>query len=115
MKISANNIKNILCNLPHAFDKLYWSMADTTYEEELFLAIIKAYKIPKEEAIKLQSKIFPGNKILKQILKEEIVECMGCYGKGYIGVSFYGSYENKYNGEGKGTTLINLKYETNKD
>jgi len=94
-KISAKTIKSILDKLPHAFDYPYWNMADTTYKEELFLAIILTYKIPKEEALKLQSKVFPRNKLLRQILKEEVIECMGCYGKDFLGTSFYGTYTNK--------------------
>ena len=101
-----NQIKDIVNNVPHAFDQLYWSMADTTYKEELFLSIILSLKIPQERALKLQSKIFPKNKLLRRILKEEVIECMGCYGKNNIGVSFYRSYENVYLERGKGTKQI---------
>lgn len=89
--MNGRKIKLLLEELPHAFDFPYWSRADTTFKEEIFLAIIKVQKIPKEEALKLQSKIFPKNKLIRQILKEEVIECMGCYGKGNIGTSFYGT------------------------
>lgn len=89
--MTEKEIKLLLEELPHAFDFPYWDMADTTFKEEIFLAIIRTQKVPKEEALKLQSKIFPKNKLLKQILKEEVIECMGCYGKEYIGTSFYGT------------------------
>ena len=101
-----NQIKQTINNLPHAFDSEYWNLANTTYKEEVFLSIVLSLKIPKEKALKLQSKIFPKNILLRQILKEEVVECMGRYGKGNIGVSFYGSYENVYLEHGKGTKQI---------
>jgi hypothetical protein len=88
-------IKATLDYLPHGFNKIYWSMGDTTYKEEVFLAIIKAQNIPQTDALKLQSKLFPKNRLLRQILKEEVVECMGCYGKGFLGVSFYGNIINE--------------------
>ena len=94
--MTEREIKSLLEYLPHAFGKLYWDLADTTYAEEVFLAIIKTQKIPKEKALKLQSKIFPKNKLIRQILKEEVTECMGCYGKGYIGTSFYGTNTKYY-------------------
>lgn len=107
--MKAKQLKGILDRLPHAFDHPYWDMANTSYKDEVFLAIIQEFKIPKEEALKLQSKVLPGNKIVRQVLKEEAVECMGCYGKDYIGTSFYGSYVNEYNREGKGVIKIELK------
>lgn len=89
-------IKNIIKNLPHAFDYPYWNMADTTYKEELFLSFILVTNTPKEEALIIQSKVLPKNRLIRQILKEEVIECMGCYGKNHIGTSFYGTYTNAY-------------------
>ena len=68
-----NQIKQTIHNLPHAFDSEYWNLANTTYKEEVFLSIVLSLKIPKEKALKLQSKIFPKNILLRQILKEEVV------------------------------------------
>lgn len=99
-------IKEIIDGLPHAFDDLYWNMANTTYKEEVFLSIVRALKIPQQEALKHQSKIFPKNKLIRQILKEEVIECMGSYGAGFMGTSFYGTYSIVYNGRGT-TKVIN--------
>jgi hypothetical protein len=88
-------ILKTLEELPPAFDDLYWDMADTTFKEEVFLSMIKAFDLPKDNALNLQSKIFPKNKLLRQILKEEVIECMGSYGKNYLGTSFFGTYKNE--------------------
>ena len=91
----SNRLNRILNNLPHAFDKFYWDMADTTYKEELFLAIILTDNICKEDALKIQSNVFPKNRLIRQILKEEVIEANGCYGKDFLGTSFYGTFTNE--------------------
>lgn len=106
--INGTTLKSIIDRLPHAFDSLYWGMGETTYKEEVFLSIIESLKIPQKQALQLQSKVFPKNRLLRQILKEEIVECMGSYAKGAIGISFYGTYENISLGNGKGTQKVFL-------
>ena len=82
-------ITDILNNLPNAFDKYYWSMADTTYKEEIFLAFIISTKTDKIEALKIQSKVLPKNKLVRSILKETVRECMGTYTENTSNVSFY--------------------------
>ena len=91
-----NIIKGMLENVPHAFDDLYWDMANTTFKDEMFLAFIVTTKTQKEEALKIQSKVLPGNRLVRNILKEEVTECMGSYGKGFLGTSFYGTHTKKY-------------------
>ena len=82
-------ITDILNYLPHAFDQYYWSLADTTYKEELFLAFIISTKTDKTEALKIQSKVLPKNKRVRSILKETVRECMGKYTENTNNVSFY--------------------------
>lgn len=88
MKNSEKMIRTTLDSLPHAFDYLYWNLADTTYKEEVFLALLKANGIVKQDALKMQSKIFPKNRLLRKIIKGEITESMGCYGD-FGGEPFY--------------------------
>ena len=37
-------------NLPHAFEHLYWNMADTSYKEEVVKAIMEEYKLDVESS-----------------------------------------------------------------
>jgi hypothetical protein len=84
-----SEIKSFIELLPHGFNSLYWNLANTTYSEETFLALIKSLKIKQERALKLQSKIFPGNRLLRKILKNEVSESMGVYGDFKDGDLFY--------------------------
>lgn len=89
MKLTVKVFRELIDNLPHAFDKIYWSLGNTTYKEEVFLTVVIAFKIPQKEALKFQSKIYPKNRLLRQILKGEVIEYMGTYEKFNSGAKFY--------------------------
>jgi hypothetical protein len=89
LKTIANTIKN---SLPHAFDHHYWSMANTTFKEEIAWSYINDLGLNVEASKKflrmcgLPKKDYP---ILYYVLDGHLKESMGAhYGVTPIGDKF---------------------------
>lgn len=68
--------------LAHAFNSVYWNMADTSYKEELCITFIEENKIPIVEAEKMLYRVGitkRDNPFVYLYLNNHIEQIMGMY------------------------------------
>lgn len=93
LKKIANVIKN---GLPHAFDSRYWTIANTTYKEEIVSSIMEEYKLDVQQSkwfLRRCNMFKSTHPILYFKLDGHIEEMNGAhYGKTPIGKKFIDDY-----------------------
>lgn len=72
-------IKKLIESLPHAFNSLYWNMAETSYNEEILIAAWEENIIEDHEAKTLIHDLFDDRQLLYDIIDGKAKDVMGRY------------------------------------